>query len=108
MLGACERDEPTDCCAKVREEPACCAIAPIATCRSSLLELGVTQEETDIVLGPREAICPSERLSEERLRHVASLVGPKCDGVITAPDMLATLTLGACAPSAAPVEVPAN
>jgi len=97
MVGACERDAPTDCCAKEREEPACCAIAPIATCRSSLLGQGVTQEETDIVLGPREAICPNERLSEERLRHVASLVGQKCASVITAQDMMAALDNGVCA-----------
>lgn len=61
MLGACGGEE---------EKPACCAIEPKAKCESELLGAGVTHAELSILLGSAEQVCPSEQLSEARIREI--------------------------------------
>ncbi|HVY89401.1 MAG TPA: hypothetical protein VG942_11065 [Hyphomonadaceae bacterium] len=78
-----------------KEQPDCCAIAPRAKCRSELLSAGATQEEAELLLGPPERICPTQGMSEARLRHVASLRGQACKAVLDY-DVLAMINAGQC------------
>jgi hypothetical protein len=73
----------------------CCAIAPRAKCGSELLRQGVTQEEVDLIMGPPEKVCPTDRITETRLRYSAGLQGPDCKAALGY-DVLATLNAGKC------------
>lgn len=55
------------------EKPACCAIKPSATCEGELLGAGVTHAEVAILLGASEYVCPSDTLSEARIREIAPI-----------------------------------
>jgi hypothetical protein len=57
-------------CSEEKEEPVCCAIEPQHQCRSDLLNGGVTVEELEIILGPDRVICPSDKLSAERMAEL--------------------------------------
>lgn len=57
-------------CAEEKEEPVCCAIEPRHLCRSELLNGGVTVEELEVILGPDRIICPSDKLSADRIAEL--------------------------------------
>jgi hypothetical protein len=80
---------------EAKEQPECCAIAPRAKCASELLRAGVAKEEIQILMGPPERICPTDRITDARLRYVASLQGPECKAALGY-DALAALNAGKC------------
>lgn len=59
LLAACGQKEP---------EIACCAIEPKAKCGAELHGLGVTEEEMAL-LTHGEKVCPSSKMSAERIRE---------------------------------------
>lgn len=53
-----------------KEEPDCCAIEPKSKCESELAGAGVTDAETELLMGAAPTICPSSTLSEARIREL--------------------------------------
>ena len=53
-------------CGGGKEDVACCAIEPKATCASELLKAGVTREQVAILTGPAETVCPSTACRKRR------------------------------------------
>lgn len=55
-------------CGAEGDDIACCAIEPKAKCESALYGLGVADAEADALM--RGAACPSEILSDDRIREL--------------------------------------
>lgn len=60
-------------CGGEEETPDCCAIVPRAKCEGDLLGNGVTHAEMSMLLGASDTVCPSEILSEVRIREIAPI-----------------------------------
>jgi hypothetical protein len=60
------------CSAEAPEAP-CCAIEPEHQCRSDLYGAGVSEQEMEILLGPDKQVCPSDQISDARIRELAPL-----------------------------------
>lgn len=56
-----------------KEEPACCAIEPRAKCESELMGAGLTRSEITVLMGSGDMVCPSDTLSETRIREIAKV-----------------------------------
>lgn len=56
-------------CSGPEDEPACCAIEPMAKCESALHGMGVSEAEQAVLLGPRP-VCPTADISLARLREL--------------------------------------
>ncbi len=56
-----------------KEEPACCAIEPRAKCEGALAGAGVAQSEIAVLMGSGDMVCPSDTLSEARIREIADV-----------------------------------
>lgn len=63
LLGACGE----------KEEPACCAIEPRAKCEGELAGAGVARSEIAVLMGSADMVCPSDTLSEARIREIAEV-----------------------------------
>jgi hypothetical protein len=56
-------------CGENEKEVACCAIEPKAKCESALAGIGATAEELSLIAGGGQ-ICPSDKLTAERIREL--------------------------------------
>lgn len=84
-------------CGGEEERTDCCAIEPRAKCESDLLGNGVTNAEMGVLLGPSEMICPSELMSEARIREITPIwnASASCK-VERGPGRLSALEGGVC------------
>jgi hypothetical protein len=66
-------------CGDKEKEVACCAIEPKAKCESELLGAGATREEVAILTGV-EKVCPSDKVTAERIRELDAAWPAACRG----------------------------
>jgi hypothetical protein len=86
-LAACGEEERTDCC----------AIEPRAKCEGDLLGNGLTHAELDVLLSGSDAVCPSEVLSEARIREIAPIwIASRSCTSTYGPGRLSALESGVC------------
>lgn len=87
-------------CGGEPEAPACCAIEPEAKCVSHLLGAGVTRDEVEALRRAAGRPCPGPAMDAARIRGIANLRTPDCNGLLGG--MLQALETGACAAAPSP------